>query len=350
MAAVAQSAPAQPSQSAGTEVVSISPADSRISYMGRVDDRDPARPRIGYPGVTIRFRFDGRSAVVRMSTDSENAYVAVILDGGEPVMHHLAKGANSITLEAKAAGPHAAEIVKRTETWQGIITFEGVTLAKDGGMLAALPLPARKLMFIGDSVTCGAGIEHVTCKEDGFKPSDGYDSYGMLLGRRLDAQAHLVCFGGRGVVRDYRGLRDVLNAPQFFDLAIAADGAQGAPWQHARFTPDGIVISLGTNDWNKQKDDPLTEQEFVGTYLKFIPAIRAQYPMAEIFLTQGSITGDPLLREWVREAVTKSHDAHVHWLESKHYPGSECDAHPTKADHRRIADDFEPEMRMVLGW
>ena len=40
----------------------------------------------------------------------------------------------------------------------------------------------------------------------------------MILSRRLDAQSELVCFGGRGVLRDYRGLgmgEGVLNATEF---------------------------------------------------------------------------------------------------------------------------------------
>ena len=42
----------------------ISPTDPHIQIIGRVDARDPARVRIGYPGVTVRFRFTGTLAVV----------------------------------------------------------------------------------------------------------------------------------------------------------------------------------------------------------------------------------------------------------------------------------------------
>ena len=83
-------------------------------------------------------------------------------------------------------------------------------------------------MFIGDSVTCGGGVDNnAQCKPDPEHPANNvYDSYGMLLGRRMDAQIQLVCYGGRGLERDYRGLGisdGVLNAPQFLDLAVVTD-------------------------------------------------------------------------------------------------------------------------------
>jgi hypothetical protein len=54
----------------------------------------------------------------------------------------------------------------------------------------------------------------------------------------------------------------VLNAPQFFNYSIPADDpARRAKWIDDGWTPDAVVISLGTNDWNLQKTDPLTEEE-----------------------------------------------------------------------------------------
>jgi hypothetical protein len=67
-----------------------------------------------------------------------------------------------------------------------------------------LPLPQRNLLFIGDPVTCVAGIDNwPVCPTEPNRHSNGYDAYGMVLGRHLDAQAALVGYGGRGIVRDY---------------------------------------------------------------------------------------------------------------------------------------------------
>src|SRR6201995_4212179 len=90
-----------------------------------------------------------------------------------------------------------------------------------GSCGAAPALPPRKLMFIGDSVTCG--------EMDAWEPTrdmndrlncDARVSYGMLVAQRLGAQCHLVSYGGRGIIRDWQGIRETRNAPQFYELAL----------------------------------------------------------------------------------------------------------------------------------
>jgi hypothetical protein len=56
------------------------------------------------------------------------------------------------------------------------------------------------MMFIGDSVTCGAGIgNRADCSADPERlANDAYEACGMLLRRRLDTQSQLVCYGRRG--------------------------------------------------------------------------------------------------------------------------------------------------------
>jgi lysophospholipase L1-like esterase len=342
--------------------VLIAPYDSRILIIGRYDLGDPEHPRLAYPGTSIRLRFSGSAPAVLLSSDTENSYVDVIVDGAAPRIEHLVKGPQRLVLAADlASGPHTAEIAKRTETWQGIITFSGIELATDSVLLDPPPLPRRRLMFIGDSVTCGSSIDRTAdCKAGMYAPSNGYDAYGMLLARRLDAQAQLVCYGGRGVVRDYRGLRNVLNAPEFFTSAVPSDEPSArAGWPLDRYVPDAIVVSLGTNDFSLDKTDPIPHDEFVNKYVAFVRNIRKQYPKAIILLTEGAIVNDdpanehhPLttLRGYVRETVEKVADPNVRWVEAHHYPGDQCDPHPTRAEHFKIANDLEPVLRTALGW
>ena len=333
----------------------IPPSDPRIQIIGRVDRTDPSHVRMMYPGVTLRFRFTGDLAVVQLTSDSADGYITTIVEGGSPQIHRLAKGANEITLSAADLGPgaHTVTIVKRNGSWQGITTFDGLRFGTAASLVAPPPLPARKLLFIGDSVTCGEGIDNYpVCPGDVHRSANAYDVYGMVLGRRLDAQSELVCYGGRGVVRDYLGHRD-MQAPQFFNYSIPAeDEAQRAKWIDDGWTPDAVVISLGTNDWNLQKTDPISEEEFVTDYLGLLRNIRKHYPNAWIVLTQGSIVSDPKLAEYVQATVKKAQvtTQRVVWFASRHFPGSTCDAHPDKPQQQQMADDFEVELRKLLGW
>jgi lysophospholipase L1-like esterase len=351
-AALSLSAAAQP-PTAGTLGDLVLPTDPRIQIIGRTDASDPMRPRLAYPGTTVRFRLRGSAAGLSLETDSAASYLETIVDGGEPQIVAVSKGASEISLAGGLdAGLHTIEVVKRTETWQGILTLVGIRISKPGALLDPTPLPHRKLLFIGDSVTCGAGVDNYPqCQTANNRSSNAYDSYGMVLGRRLDAQVHLVCYGGRGVWRDYRGLRDILNAPQFFHYSVPSDDPkQRAAWSDTRWVPNTIVVSLGTNDFNLQKKDPLPPGEFVDTYVSFLRELILRYPTAIVFATQGSIVTDPLLSQYTREAVARVADDRVRWVESRHYPGSQCDAHPDKPQHARIADDLEPALRGALNW
>ena len=355
----AQNAPAMhlpdPTVSATLALESFAADDPRVLLLGQIDLNNPKRPRWGYPGTGLLLRFRGRSLSLQFRSDSDQSALTVVLDHGIPGLQLLKKGEQDLVLAtALEAGPHTIEVYKRTETWQGIITFEGGELA--GTLLASPTLPARKLLFVGDSVTCGAGVaNNSTCTPDSALPaSDPFHAFGMELGRRLDAQTRLVCYGGRGVERDYRGLGtadEVLNAPQFLDLSIASDAPAGrVTWEYRSWTPDAVFVSLGTNDFNLQKTKPLDESKYVEDYARLLMLLRSHYPNAIIFATEGAMVTDPLLRKYVQEAADRAHDAKIQWVAATHYPGNGCNAHPTSTQHLQIADDLEPVIRKELSW
>jgi len=342
-----------------TQVASgqILPSDDRIQLIGRIDDRNPLKPRMAYPGTEIRLRLHGASMHLGISSDSDKSALTIVVDHGAPRLQLLQKGANDLPLAAiPAEGDHTIEIIKRTETWQGILTFESISLPDGATLLPPPTHSARRLMFVGDSVTCGAGVNNnATCKPDPENPAnDVYNSYGLLLGRRLDAETHLVCYGGRGLVRDYRGLGiadNVLNAPQFLTLSVPSDNPEGrVVWDASLFQPDAIFFSLGTNDFNLQRTKPLDEPRWIEAYISLLHSARALYPRAKFLVTEGAIVTDPLLRAMLQKVVAQSTDPLVSYVPSQHYPGNGCDGHPTAAQHLQMTDDLEPVFRTQLGW
>lgn len=344
-------------QPTANKIFQLSPNDDRIQLIGRIDDRNPVKPRLAYPGSEIRLRLHGATLRLVISGDSDKSALTVVVDHGAPRLQLLHAGSNDFAINAvPAEGDHTIEIIKRTETWQGILTFESIRLPEGVTLLPPPLRSTRKLMFVGDSVTCGAGVNNnATCKPDPESPAnDVYNSYGLLLGRRLDAETQLVCYGGRGLVRDYRGLGiadGVLNAPEFQTLAVPSDAPEGrVAWDANRFQPDAIVFSLGTNDFNLEKTKPLDEPQWIESYSSLLHSARALYPKAKFLVTEGAIVTDPLLRSMLEKAVEKSADPLVSYVPSQHYPGNGCDGHPTAAQHLQMTDDFEPILRARLGW
>jgi Carbohydrate esterase 2 N-terminal/GDSL-like Lipase/Acylhydrolase family len=339
----------------------ILPSDSRVAIMGRVDRGEPNRVRMGFPGVTIRLAFEGPSLSIRAADTSGHSSFAVVIDNGDPRTLRCDQGEHEYLLASHLAqGRHTVDIVRRSETWQGIVTFLGVRLASGQVLLPPAPWPRRKLLFIGDSVTAGEMIDREpTCPGDPFGPSNARESYAMLLARTLDAQCHLVAYGGRGVIRDWQGKSDVLNAPQFFDLAVPDEPGPAPAWDHSLYVPDAVFVSLGTNDFNLALGALPEREVFVSTYVRLLRAVRERYPQAQVFVTEGAIVNDEsdserkpksTLREYLDETVRRLGDPRIRHVEAEHYPGDPCNAHPTREQHCLMARDIEPVLRAALGW
>ena len=351
--------PASPSSGA------IRATDARVHVMGRALQTPEGALRFGFPGVTLRLAFEGTGLSWRASSSTGQSRVAISLDGQAPRTLLIAEGPHADVLaEGLVAGAHTLEIVHRTETWQGIVSVSGFQLEPPTGAawLTPEPFPERRLLVIGDSVTSGEGVERFAeCNHDQARGADAADSYGARLARALGAQVHLVSYGGRGLVRDWQGKRDVLNAPQFFDLVIPEENPR-ILWNHALYRPDAVLVSIGTNDFNLGLRSAPKRKEFVGAYVAFVRKIRGVYPDAFIFLTEGAMVSDApnpkraqktTLQKYIAESVEqlkKLGDARVQAIPSRHYPGDACDAHPTREQHALMAEDLKGPIATALGW
>ena len=209
-------------------------------------------------------------------------------------------------------------------------------------------------MFIGDSVTCGELTAYETGRDTKAKlNSNARLSYGMILARQLGAQCNLVSYGGRGIIRDWQGIRDTRNAPQFYELALPDDPA--AFWDHSRYVPDAIGIQLGTNDFSQGIPD---QNEFVNAYVQFIEKVRRDAPNAVIIVMDSPMVDNDescgprrsALHFYLQQIVARVHDAKVMLASLKHYPGVPGNTHPTGEEHEAIAAELAPAFRRALGW
>lgn len=332
--------------------------DPRVAITGRVDRSRAGRVRLGYPGVALRLRFEGTSLAMRAVATTPDVFFDVSVDGGPARVLRLPAGAADIVLaQGLSKATHTVELVHRNETWQGVVSVVGFRTDPGGRLVRDGTRPSRRLLLVGDSVTCGENVDRAagTCRKDASH-WNASRSYGMRLARALGAEAHLVCHGGRGLVRDWQGRTDVWNAPRFFDLALPEEG--GPAWDHSAWTPDAVVVSLGTNDFSPSAG-PLPEREtWVSACVAFVRHIRARHPSAGIVLTEGAIVSDEdparparaALAAFLDEAVRRLGDRRIVRAPSARRPGDACDAHPTATEHAAMARELEPSVRAVAGW
>ena len=354
--------PAPAAASPAMSPASVSPLDPHLQYMGRyalVGDE----ARFGFPGVTIRFAYRGPAPTILLGANSPYCAFNLAVNGWEPVVIRLPEGRSELPLPSGPApqGGWLVELARRNENWQGIAAFHGLVLPAGCELLAPPPLPERRLMFIGDSITGGEAIDRYPPELDSSpRTANAPRSYGMLLGRALGAQVHLVSCGGRGVLRNWKGEgaeRDV-TAPQFFQRALPDDPA--AKWDHSSYTPDAIVIALGQNDLSSGWID---EAAFTAAFANFLADIRKVHPKAAVLFTESPMrsedpaTEDGKKREFqrkcLRTVIAAAHaagDTRVAFAPLHQYPGTPTNAHPVAFQHEQMAAELIGPLRELVGW
>jgi lysophospholipase L1-like esterase len=326
----------------------IAASDSHVTRMGRTVAGDDGTVRFGYPGVTLSLAVDGTRLAVDAAGGTRSLF-DVIVDGKPAGTLRLAPEMKRYDVFKDAApGPHRVELVHRGETWLGVPSIARFTA--DGTFLAAPALPKRRLLVLGDSVTCGAIMERGADEKDMPEWSNPRLSYGMLAARALDAQVQLVCYGGRGLVRSWNNRTDEFQLPAFYDLAIA-DAAHPAKWNQADYDADLILVAIGTNDFNPGIPE---RAAYVDTYAALLRRVLRDHPHAQIALTEGVLlNGDKkaALIGYLKDAMARVDNARVHLLAPVAYqPGDAVNGHPTTAQHAVMAAEILPQLRRIAGW
>jgi lysophospholipase L1-like esterase len=324
-------------------------AQPGVRFVGRIDRSDPAGPRFTWSGTAVLARFTGPSIGVRLR-DSGNRF-EVLLDGMPLAPLVAASGKELYPLASNlGAGTHELALYRRTEAFVGETQWLGLALDPAGALLAPPPPPARRLEFVGDSITCGYGVDgpNMSCP---FSPDteNHFVTAGAIAARTLGADAITVAYSGKGVWRNYGG--DMMDTvPSVYDRVLVERTTPR--WDFTSWTPDAVIINLGTNDF--AQGDP--GAPFQDAYTAFVRRVRGNYPGARIVCALGPmLTADQVVkaRGYVQAAITSIGDARISTLEYAMQDGSTgfgCDWHPSRATNQLMADRLTAELRRLLGW
>ncbi|WP_083608098.1 SGNH/GDSL hydrolase family protein [Teredinibacter haidensis] len=340
------------SESEMAATTDVAPSNPLIARSGRVEVLDNGAVRFGFPGVSFKFEFTGSSLQLLASSEQGNSYLDIVVDGESSVINIPQNPTKIALLSGSAIGKHSVEIFNRSETWHGITTLSSIEVGQ-GTLLAKPALPERKILVIGDSITCGEAIESPA--ECGTKANDWWNprlSYGMLMAAEFDAQAHLVCMGGHGLIRNWDGVTTDINAPVYYDLAIVA-GDASVSWSQADYTPDLVYIALGTNDFSTHAGPIPSESDYVEPYIGFVKKILSDHPNTQVVLTEGPMLdgeAKAALSKYLGITKARVGSDQVHVVHAKKYPSGPCDFHPGKAEHAGIAADIIPPIKTIMGW
>ncbi|WP_439585742.1 SGNH/GDSL hydrolase family protein [Dyadobacter bucti] len=318
-----------------------------ISYTGRFDFSDRAKPRFMYSACAISAGFTGTSIAIKMRDDSLRNWFNVRID--DQLFKFESADSSGVYQLAQDLPDkeHRITISRRTESHGGNTTFEGFII-DSGKSLFRLPPLTRTVEIIGNSLTCGYGNEGKS-REEHFKyETENADlAYGALVAKALNANYVAVCRSGIGMHQAYGGDKDFVQ-PKLYDEIVAGSKAQ---WNYAANQPDVVLIELGANDLVKTLDSAL----FVNDYIAFVKKLRSQYYKADIICAAGpNLPGDRSLafQSYVRsvQAQFATTDKKVHYFDFGTIDAHGSDWHQNLKEHRQMADALLPFIKKLKNW
>lgn len=321
-----------------------------IQYTGRIDFTDVKKPRLWQPGVYIKFGFKGPYCNITLNDEELNGqhnYIEVVVDDEPPKRIQTTGKNNNIKIAfGLQEGRHTATICKNTEAGNGYLEFIGITCA---GLYKLRNKPERKIEFIGNSITCGAGMDmsEKACDAGAwYDQHNAYMSYGPVTARALNAQWHLSSVSGIGLIHSCCDMKIVMP-PVFDKINMRTDSL---PWDFSKYIPDVVTITLGQNDGIQDS------MAFCSAYVAFIKTVRSKYPQAQIICLTSPMADDKLatvLKNYLTgivSAINSSGDNNVHkYFYSKQYHNG-CGGHPDLQEHTLIANELTAYIKTVMKW
>lgn len=321
-----------------------------IQYTGRIDFADPKLPRFWQPGVYINTKFTGPDCEIILNDEvlwgKNHNYLEVVVDGKAVRVQTKAKRDTIKVAQNLSAGEHSLVICKNTEANIGYLELVGIRCKQ---LVKPVAKPLRKIEFIGNSITCGAGsdLSTIPCgKGEWHDQHNAYLGYGAVTARTLNAQYHLSSVSGIGLMHSCCNM-NIIMPPVFDKISMRNDTIA---WNFNKYQPDVVTVCLGQNDGIQDS------AAFCNNYIAFIKQLRGYYPKATI-LCLTSPMADASLTVFMKKTLTaivsrmnKNGDKKVaSYFFSKQYNNG-CDYHPDLADHQLIAKELTTFIRKRMKW
>ncbi len=328
-----------------------------LRYIGRTEQADD-HIRYTYPGVQIKVNFNG--TFLKMKVKPNSGYYMVEIDKQKPYKLQSPETDSVMTVAEKLRqGLHHATITYISEGLTFRPAFYGFFIDNDGKIAAASKLPKRKIEFIGNSITCGFGIEGKEAKEAfSYATENQFYTYAAVAARNLNAQCFVVARSGIGIYRNCNGkpTGDVGVMPDVYPYTQF--GTTGEKWDFERYTPNVVCINLGTNDTTKPSYD--TDLLF-NAFWNFYKTVRHNYPDAKIvFLTGSMIKKDSKRLKDLTKTLNKVKadaemlgDGEVYRFDFTPEDGSlgygSC-YHPSLARQAKMGEELTKFLKKIMKW
>lgn len=327
-----------------------------------------------FSGTGAEFTFCGARCEVTMAGDV-NAYpskrdelvrIAIYVDGVRVVDDMLDQKEKTYTvLDESEPRDVVVRVVKLSETAMSTCGIRSISVDDPAG-IRPTPAKERKIEIIGDSITCGYGVDDEVAEHHfSTTTEDVTRAYAYRTAEALDADYSLVSISGYGIISGYTATGEekvtAQQLPKFYEKLGFSYGtyqkkiAAATRWDFGAFQPDLIVINLGTNDDSYTLDHADRREEYRGAYVEFLKVVRKNNPDAKILCTLG-VMGDrlyPMVHRAVQDYTAETGDTNIACMKfdvQRPADGYAADWHPTAVTHGKAAERLTKEIRVLMGW
>lgn len=326
---------------------------------------------LAFSGTGAEFTYTGSKLELQLEGDAKagssdgEARIAVYVNGERTQDFMMDEKEKSIVLfEAEKEESADIKIVKLSECAMSNVGIKNLEL--NGGSIKPAENKERRIEFIGDSITCGYGVDDEDPSHSfSTKTEDCTKAYAYKTAQKLDADYSLVSISGYGIISGYTADPEKISANQTippyyeklgFCYSTYANGEKPSDiaWDFSKFKPDCIVINLGTNDASYCNS---TEKKdtFRDSYKEFLKTVRKNNPDAKVFCTLGIMgqTMYPSIEEAVYYYTKETGDENilcVQFENQQQADGLAADYHPTEATHEKASELLTETIKKEMGW
>ena len=304
----------------------------------------------GATRLSLKLRAD--DTVTRPECETILPRFEILLDGAKKLDARLT-AADAMVTVFEGAEKRDAE-VRLIKLNEGNSLFALREILTDG-TIEALPERPLRMEFIGDSITCGYGVEGKSEAETFTTATENATKgYAFLTAEALNADAVLTCFSGHGIVSGYTGDPAVINDADLVPPYYETEGrnsyrlptgklAEEIPRDFSAFRPDYIVLNLGTNDLSWCGTDEERGRYYAEKYAEFLKVVRKDNPDARILCTLGVMgTGlNPMMQLAAENYFRETGDKQIRLLmleeQNAARDGYGSDFHPNELTQRLLA-------------
>lgn len=247
-----------------------------IKYYGRVQMSADSSVCYNWSGVYFETVFTGGHLSI-LASDTDTSYYNVFIDGR---FRNIVKiwGQNEVIpiISGLDVKPHLLRLQKRSEGEFGQTTIHHFLLKSGAKLMANTAQRSRFVEFIGDSFTCGYGVDGKQ-RDDPFlvKEENCDKGFACILARHFDADYALVAHSGRGVSRNYGDSVSLSGITMKDLMQYTFDSKWNYKWDYKSYRPDLVVINLGSNDFSTQPQP--SKEGFISAYSLMINQLRSGY-------------------------------------------------------------------------